>query len=136
MKATLAATRVRLGAGVAVLCWSQMALAQQAAKSLGMTDDPVALPGLGRIVLVFTLVAALGIGAVLALRRFGPQLGRGTLFTPAHSLKVLERLQLSSELSVHLVQTERGRVLITAHRNSIAVVLLDATDTMAQPEQV
>jgi flagellar biogenesis protein FliO len=91
-----------------------------------MIDDPIALPGLGRVVFAFVLVVALAVGAVLALRRFGPQLGRGSLFAAAGSMRVLERLQLSRDLSVHLVQTERGQVLITAHRHTIAVVRLDS----------
>ena len=115
---------VRLSVATAVLC-SEQVWAQQATRSLGMTNDPVALPGLGRIVFAFIVVAALAIGAVMVLRRFGPQLGRGSLFAPAGSMRVLERLQLSADLSVHLVQTGRGKVLITAHRHSIAVVMLD-----------
>jgi hypothetical protein len=91
-----------------------------------MPDDPIALPGLGRVVLAFLLVAGLAVVAVLALRRFGPRLGRGSLFTAGGRMHVLERLQLAGDLYVHLVQTERGKILITAHRHSIAIVRLDA----------
>jgi len=133
MKPDAATACVRLGVGLALLSWSRIAPAQQVTSALGMSDDPIALPGFGRIVLAFVVVAALAVAAVLALRRFGPQLGRGSWFGSGFasgfasrgSLRVLERLQLSRELTVHLVQTERGKVLITAHRHSIAVVALD-----------
>jgi hypothetical protein len=115
-----------LGRGLALLWVSSPAFAQQAAGSLGLPADPIALPGLGRVVLAFILVAALAVAAVLVLQRFGPRFGAGSLFAGGGSLRVLERLQLARDLHVHLVQTECGKVLITAHRQSIAVVLLDA----------
>jgi hypothetical protein len=126
MKPSAASACTPLGVGLALLWGSCPALAQHATTSLGMPDDPIALPGLGRIVFAFILVAGLAVLAVLALRRFGSRLGRGSLFATDGSMRVLERLQLAGDLHVHLVQTERGKVLITAHRHSIAVVLLQS----------
>lgn len=121
-----------LAAGLALLL-DLPAHAQQAADALPLVTHPIALPGVGRVVFAFVLVAGLAVGTALALRRFGPKLMPGALFAGAGALlagtrhlRVLERLRLSADLQVHLLQTEHGQVLITAHRHSIAVVVLDS----------
>jgi flagellar biogenesis protein FliO len=135
MKRRVATQMALLVAGLAPACWSLSAHAQQATDSLAMATGPIALPGIGRVVLAFVLVAALAVGTAVALRRFGSKLAPAGLFAgTSTSLRVLERLRLGADLHVHLVQTEHGKVLITAHRHSIAVVKLDpAANPGGQP---
>ena len=102
------------------------AVAQQALQPLTTGSDAIGLPTIGRVLVAFVIAAVLAVAAGLVLRRWVPKF-TGSMFAAGGSLRVLERLQLGGDLRVHLVQTEHGKVLITAHRNSIAVVVLDST---------
>jgi hypothetical protein len=114
------------------LCCAAPAAAQEVTRSLTMGGDAIALPGIGRVLLAFLVVAGLAVGVSVLLRRFAPKLTGGSLLPNGGSLRVLERLHLGGDLRVHLIQTEQGRVLITTHRNSIAVVKLDPPAQDAQ----
>jgi flagellar biogenesis protein FliO len=105
--------------------------AQQALQPLATGSDAIGLPTIGRVLIAFIIAAVLAIAAGWILRRWVPKL-TGSMFAAGGRLRVLERLQLGGDLRVHLVQTEHGKVLITAHRNSISVVLLDST-TLGAP---
>jgi len=100
--------------------------AQQTLQPLASGSDAIGLPSIGRILFAFIIAAALAIAVGALLRRLVPKF-TGSMLAAGGNLRVLERLHLGADLRVHLVQTEHGKVLITAHRNSISVVVLDSS---------
>jgi hypothetical protein len=115
----------------AALLASSTVRAQQATP-LAMGGDALGLPGIGKVLLAFVIAATLAFAAGVVLRRLAPKF-TGAMFAGGGSLRVLERLQLGSDLRVHLVEVERSKILITAHRNSISVVVLESPAAGSSP---
>lgn len=108
--------------GGAVLLW-HAALARGAENApLTQGQDIVAVPGIGRVIVVFLLVAALAVAAAVVLRRVLPRLTGVTI--GGNTLRILERTNLSPATRIHLVQVDGERLLVAENRHALAVVVL------------
>jgi flagellar biogenesis protein FliO len=123
--------RIAQMCGGAVLLW-HAALATGAENApLTQGQDIVAVPGIGRVVVVFLLVAALAVAAAVVLRRMLPKITGVTL--GGNALRVLERTNLSPATRLHLVQVEGEKLLVAENRNGLAVVVLARNLPANQP---
>lgn len=119
-----AATRVT---GCLVCLHANMVFAaeQEPRLPLAQGNDVVALPGVGRVIVVFLLITGLAVAAVYILRRYSP--GFVTGLKRQGPLQVLDRAVLNPGLRVHLVESEGERVLIAESRSGIAMLSLRGT---------
>lgn len=123
-------SRLRAGALWTCVLWCSLAVAQsQHAAPLTQGDDALALPGVGRVVLAFALVAALAVGIVAALRRVLPKFS--ALPAASGNLRVLNRLNLGGGLRVYAVQYENRKVLLAEGRHGLALSVLDDKEPAA-----
>jgi hypothetical protein len=125
---------------LAVLLAPGLALAVEGAKSpderlrgLGLSGEQVGTPGLGRVLLVFLLVAALAFCASWALRRYGFKF-RSSTMAGASPIRHLARNTLPGGVACHLVETQGKQVLITISRNGISSLLLGESAPPPPPE--
>lgn len=126
MMGTISAWLRRCGAfctGVLMLGGATLARAQQTASvPLTQGSDALTLPSVGRIVLVFLLMAGLAVGIVAALRRILPKLN--ALPTASGSLRVVNRMSLGSGLRIHVVRYDDHTVLLAEGRHGLALTVL------------
>lgn len=94
----------------------------QQAVSLTQGDDAIALPGAGRIVLVFLLVAGLAVVIVAVLRHVIPKLTG--LPAATGNLRILSRMNLGGGLKVYALQYEDQTVLLAEGRHGLALTVL------------
>jgi hypothetical protein len=108
-----------------------------AASHLGLTEQPVALPGAGRVILVFLLISALAVGVAWALRRFSPGLlGRmqpqGDRGITVHARQPLER-----GATLYIVSFAGERMAVLTTRSGVALQALnDRSDATAVADSV
>ena len=115
-----------LAAGMLAFGAAALAQAQQAAPvPLTQGDDAVALPGVGRIVLVFLLVAGLAVAIAAVLRRVLPKFN--SLPATGGNLRILNRMNLGAGLRVYAVQYEDQTVLLAEGRHGLALTVLKKT---------
>lgn len=117
------AWRVASFATVAGLCLTAIAQAQEAVPSAPLTgNDVIALPGMGRVMLVFLLVAALAVAIVAALRHVLPRFSGAPV--TSGSLRVLNRVNLGAGLRVYTLQIDNETVLLAEGRSGVALTPL------------
>lgn len=110
-----------------------IAAAQEAAAPLGTGGDAIALPGVGRIVLVFCAMAALAVAASFVLRKALARFGSPLVPGSSSAIRVLERASLSATLKVHLVQVGDHRLLVAEGRQGLTVVDLGSAPPVPTP---
>lgn len=130
----------RLGlAGLVSVCACAAAAAQEGAEKLkgfGLAEGGEVSPGIGRVLLVFVVVAALAWGMAWALRRYGARFGIGADAGAAGAapVRALSRNSLPGGVVCHLVEAEGKRVLITVTRHGVStLVLADAPAVETSP---
>jgi hypothetical protein len=112
-----------LWASVLMLGATTLAQAQQAASvPLTQGGDAVTLPGVGRIVLVFVLMAGLAVAIVALLRRVLPKFNG--LPAASGNLRIVNRLSLGGGLRVHVVQYDDRTVMLAEGRHGLALTVL------------
>jgi flagellar biogenesis protein FliO len=108
-------------------CLSGLALhsaqAQETTSRLAQGTDIVAMPGIGRVIFAFLLVAALAVGAVVALRRFMPRINTGLL--RSGGVQVVDRATLSAGVRVHVLRVDGQKILLAESRSGIALLALN-----------
>ena len=100
---------------------------------LGLATQPVPLPGVGQIILVFICVAALAVGVATVLRRYGPGLGLLPGLQPPSGVvvTVLARQRLEPGVSLHIVNVAGERLAIVTSRSGVAVHTLSVGGSSA-----
>jgi hypothetical protein len=100
---------------------------------LGLASQPVPLPAVGQIVLVFICVAALAVGVAAVLRRYGPGLGLLPGLQPPSGVvvTVLARQRLEPGVSLHIVNVAGERLAIVTSRSGVAVHTLSVGGSSA-----
>jgi hypothetical protein len=89
----------------------------------GLADQPVPLPGAGRIIFVFICIAALAVGLAALVRRWSPGLlARFKLQLPVGlEVKVLGRQRLEAGVNLHVVSVAGERLAIVTSRAGVAM---------------
>lgn len=90
---------------------------------LGLTTQPVPLPGVGQIILVFLSVVALAVGIAVVLRRYGANFGLLPGLQPPSGVGVtiLARQRLEPGVTLHIVNVAGERLAIVTSRSGVAV---------------
>lgn len=90
---------------------------------LGLVTQPVPLPGVGQIILVFIGVTALAVGVAYVLRRYGSRLGLLPGLPPPSGVgvTVLARQRLEPGVNLHIVNVAGERLAIVTSRSGVAV---------------
>ena len=111
-------------AGTLLALHATFAIAQDNASPPRLTQgsDVVQVPGAGRVVLVFLIVAALAVGAAFVLRRVLPRLPGG--YAQDSRIKLVARSTPTPGMRVHLLQVDEQRVLLAEHRGTLSMVVL------------
>jgi len=91
---------------------------------LGLATQPVALPGVGQIILVFICVAALAVGIAAVLRRLSPGLLARLQLPTGIEVTVLGRQRLEPGVSLHIVSVAGERLAIVTSRSGVAMQAL------------
>jgi flagellar biogenesis protein FliO len=120
----------RVASGVALLSHAGLLLAAESAP-LTQGDDVITAAGVIRVVIVFAIVAALGVAVILGLRRVLPRVSGAALGGGA--LRIVERTNLGPATRVHLVQVDGERLLVAESRTSLAMVVLGRTAPQPPP---
>lgn len=107
---------------MALLLVAASASAQEPALAMAQGRDIVELPSIGRVILVFLIVAGMAVGAAYALRRFSPNFARG--LSQTGPLRVIDRASLSAGLRVHLIEVDGERILVAESRASVSLLQL------------
>jgi flagellar biogenesis protein FliO len=94
-------------------------------------QDVISTPGIGRVVAAFVIVAALAVGAAMALRRVLPRF-TGVPLT-GNTVRILERANLGAGTRAHLVQVEGEKLLVVENRTGLAIAVLGKSGSAAQP---
>lgn len=117
----------------ACLLASQSGVASpQPVRALIPYSDPVALPGVGRVLIGFVLTVVVGVVAVYALRRWLPRFGGHTQL--AGNLRVVGRANVHNGLRLHVVEVAGRTVLVAEGKSGIAMTLLsDGEPKESQP---
>src|SRR3954454_531673 len=71
--------------------------------------DALAVPGLGRVVLVFLFISILSIGAAYLVKRYLPAIGRKNL--GGASIKLIDNYAANAKLRMYLIEVDGKRVL-------------------------
>jgi hypothetical protein len=110
-----------------------IAFAQSLEGLSGMTrpEDPLGMPGVGRVAGVLVLMAAFAFAALYAMRRWQPKLENR--FAGARSIRVIERTNIGGS-NVYLLHVDGARVLMTQYRGRIALLSMPAADLAAEAE--
>lgn len=98
------------------------ASAQGPAPALAQGRDIVELPSIGRVIVVFLIVAGLAVGAAFALRRYSPNFARG--LAQSGPLRVIDRSSLNAGLRVHLIEVDGERILVAENRAGVSLLQL------------
>jgi hypothetical protein len=112
--------------------------ASSASGHLGLTDQPVALPGAGQVVLVFLFVSVLALGVAWTLRRWSPALLVGTQRKGQPVITVDARQPLDRGATLYLVNIAGERVAVLTTRSGAAMHALrsPADDTTAAHAEI
>jgi flagellar biogenesis protein FliO len=112
--------------GVLILQLAFIAVAsgQDAAPALAQGRDIVELPSMGRVIMVFLLIAGLAVAVAYALRRYSPNFARGLV--QQGRLRVIDRATLNPGLRVHLIEADGERLVIAENRGGISILQLRA----------
>jgi hypothetical protein len=94
-------------------------------RGLGLQSSDVGMPGFGRVLAAFVLVAALAWGATWLLRRYGYRLP-AAVAGGAHPIRHLARQTLPGGVACHVIETQGRQVLITVTRSGVASLDLGA----------
>ncbi len=121
---------VRLAGGTALAAYAGISFAAESAP-LTLGDDVVTAAGVFRVIIAFAIVAALGVAAIVMLRRFLPRLSGAPLAGGA--LRVVERASLGPATRVHLVQVDGERILVAESRTALSMVVLGRTSSHSPP---
>jgi flagellar biogenesis protein FliO len=121
----IAGATARLALFAATLLLSTALYAADGGNALGLREDPVALPSMGRLIGAFLLVGALALAVAYLLKRFG------TRFLPAAIAKGLHgnvsaRVVIDRTTTLHVVDVEGERLAVVVGRQGIAVQALGA----------
>jgi flagellar biogenesis protein FliO len=108
-------------ASAVFLCSAAVSVQSQESSPLAQGSDVVQMPGIGRVIFAFLLVAALAVAIIFALRKVLPRIG-ATL--PGSALRVVDRANVNAGLRVHVVEIEGERVLIAESRSGVALLPL------------
>jgi hypothetical protein len=95
-------------------------------------DDPVALPGIGRVVFGFLVTVALACAIVYALRRWLP---RFAARTGSDVSRLSVQTSVRNGARFHIVTLDRQTILVVEGKNGTAMTILPAgpVDTSATP---
>jgi len=100
-------------------------------KGFGLASSNAGSLPIGRIIVVFLLVAALAWAATWMLRRYGFR-GATVIAAGAATIRPLARNTLPGGVTCHVVEAQGRQVLITVTRHGVtSVVLGDASTTPA-----
>lgn len=121
---------VRACAGIA-LCYPLLLASAAEQPHLSQGQDVISVPGIGRVVAAFVIVAALAVAAAVTLRRVMPKFTGVPLL--GNAVRVLERTNLGSGTRVHLVQVDGEKVLVAESRSGLAIAVLGKTEPAARP---
>ena len=107
-------------------------------KGFGLADGGSATPGLGRVILVFMVIAALAWGMAWLLRRYGARWRIGAVAGAVGvPIRPLARNSLPGGVACHLIEAGGKRVLISVSRHGVSSLLLgDAPADIAPPPAV
>lgn len=115
-------------AGWLLTLHATVAVAQEnASPPLTQGSDMVEVPGVGRVILVFLIVAALAVGAVFMLRRVLPRLPGG--YAPDSRIRIVARAMPASGVRVHLLQVDEQRVLLAEQRGTLSMIVLPGKES-------
>jgi hypothetical protein len=92
-------------------------------KEFGLAES-TSTPALGRVIVVFVLLAALAWAAAWLLRRYGARLRIGAV-NNSPPIRALARSNLPGGIACHLVEVQGTRVLITASRHGVTSLQLE-----------
>ena len=120
----------RMACGMALLAHASLSLAVERAP-LTQGDDVITAAGVVRVIVAFVIVAALGVAAIVMLRRFLPRFSGAPLAGGA--MRVVERASLGPATRVHLVQVDGERILVAESRSALTMVVLGRTGSQAPP---
>lgn len=87
-----------------------------------MQRSDLGVPGVGRIVLVFIVTVAVGVGAIVLLRRMPRKFLRRE--SASGAIQVLDRADLGASLRVQLVQVEGRRIVIAEGKGGVGLAVL------------
>ena len=101
-------------------------------KGFGLASSDAGSLPIGRIILVFLVVAALAWGITWALRRYG---FRGAALAAGHAatIRLLARNTMPGGVTCHLVEANGRQVLITATRHGVTSVVLGEAPAAGVP---
>jgi flagellar biogenesis protein FliO len=105
---------------IAALFVSTALYAADGGNALGLREDPVALPSLGRLIGAFLIVGALAIGVAYLLKHFGARFLPTTLAGSAAS-KVSARIAIDRTTMLHVIEVEGARLAVVVGRQGVAV---------------
>lgn len=126
----IGASALRAAAWLAA-CGFAMSAGAQDRSPLTTGADVIAAPSLGRVLLVFVVVAALGVVAITALKRLLPRFAPA--LAPSPTVQVLERATLAPGLRVHVLQLDGEKVLLAEKRDAVALVALGKSTAKSEP---
>ena len=92
-------------------------------KNLGLASSDAGSLPIGRVILVFLVVAALAWAITWVLRRYGFR-GAALAAGSAATIRPLARNTLPGGVTCHLVETQGRQVLITVTRHGVSSVVL------------
>jgi flagellar biogenesis protein FliO len=92
------------------------------------------LPGIGRVLFAFLLMALVAVGVSYALRRWLPAFRKRP--SVGEGIRTLARSTVSRALTVHLVDVDGVRVLIAETRTGVGMTVLPAGATSLPAAEV
>jgi flagellar biogenesis protein FliO len=110
------------GGVILMLFAAGAALAAEPAPALAQGRDIVELPSVGRVIVVFLIVAGMAVGAAFALRRYSPKFASG--LSQTGSVRVIDRSSLNAGLRVHVIEIEGERIVVAENRSGVALLQL------------
>ena len=115
---------------LAICCGLAIATANAAAENTALLthSDPVALPGIGRIVFGFVVTAALACGIVYGMRRWLPRFaGRYAANTSRLTVQTI----VQNGLRLHVVTIDQQIIIVAEGKNGIAMTMLAAAQSVS-----
>jgi len=92
-------------------------------QGFGLAESAAVAPALGRVIIVFVLIAALAWGLVWLLRRYGFR-GAAIAGGAATPVRHLARSMLPGGIACHVVEAQGRQVLITVTRHGVTALIL------------
>jgi flagellar biogenesis protein FliO len=103
----------------------QAAAAELNAKMPLTQGDALAIPGIGRVVLVFLFISILSIGAAYLVKRYLPAIGRKSL--GSESIKLIDRYAANAKLRMYLIEVDGKRVLVAEGASGLAMLTVESS---------